>query len=171
MARRVWVVATPVTLHPVGTVIFDITLDAVVDFEKVVASPTDASRHMLEAVALEASVAVGAVGIDIAISLAQPEFFALANYISGDALEVEVGKLVRQCPPSSSSSEGEFGRHAPPAAPLPPPSTTCAERRTEADKRAIGDIFMVAIVFYCAWYFFSLGVPSLSSTMSQIACL
>jgi len=34
----------------------------------------------------------------------------------------------------------------PPEAPFPPPSTTCAERRTEADTREIGDIFMVAVV-------------------------
>ena len=83
LARRVWVVAAIVTPHPVGTVRawgYFLTLDAVVDVFKVAASPTGASGHMFEAVALVASVAVGAVGIDIAISLAQPEFFARVNY-------------------------------------------------------------------------------------------
>lgn len=109
LAGNVFVVATIVTLLPVGAVTLGVTPDAVVDVEFIAASPTGASEHMIKAVALEASEAGVAVGIDIAISLAQPETVAAANYMFGKALEVKVG-LVLQCPPSSSSSsEGEFG--------------------------------------------------------------
>lgn len=108
LAGNVFVVATIVTLLPVGAVTLGVTPDAVVDVEFIAASPTGASEHMIKAVALEASEAGFAVGIDIAISLAQPETPAIANYIFGGALVVEVGPVL-QCPPSSSSSEGEFG--------------------------------------------------------------
>ena len=79
LAGNVFVVATIVTLLPVGAV----TPDAVVDVGPIAASPTGASEHMIKAVALEASEAGFAVGIDIAISLAQPEMVAVANYIFG----------------------------------------------------------------------------------------
>ena len=109
LAGNVFVVATIVTLLPVGAVTLGVTPDAVVDVEFIAASPTGASEHMIKAVALEASEAGVAVGIDIAISLAQPETVAVVNYIFGGALVVEAG-LVLQFPPSySSSSEGEFG--------------------------------------------------------------
>ena len=109
LAGNVFVVATIVTLLPVGAVTLGVTPDAVVDVFNIAASPTGASEHMIKAVALEASEAGVAVGIDIAISLAQPETVAVVNYIFGGALVVEAG-LVLQFPPSySSSSEGEFG--------------------------------------------------------------
>ena len=83
LAGNIFVVATIVTLLPVGAVTLGVTPDAVVDVGPIAASPTGASEHMIKAVALEASEAGFAVGIDIAISLAQPEMVAVANYIFG----------------------------------------------------------------------------------------
>lgn len=109
LAGNVFVVATIVTLLPVGAVTLGVTPDAVVDVEFIAASPTGASEHMIKAVALEASEAGVAVGIDIAISLAQPETPTIVNYIFGGALVVEAGLVLQFPPSSSSSSEGEFG--------------------------------------------------------------